>query len=197
MTRQEWEDSIEDIGDLVSFSNETGYQDSEYCDVIDDYGLDDCISEDIRYYDGSWQSLRDALDSIETGYDWYKREGCLDYTGLDSSDYRDMKEEMLQELIDDDFFDEEDADEDGADEEQGAGYVGSDYHMDRAPKWRCFATAGSSIPSFDTQEMSASVLFSVCQEAADSVVNREKPEEHLPVPGADELCRMTMDRQSA
>ena len=111
MTQQEWEDQIEDLYDLRSWCLDNGYFEDTMYDIIDEYELDDSVAEDINNFDGDWTSLRDNLNDINTGYSLYRRDGMFDYVGLDNADYRDMKQEVLDYLIETDYFDTEEEEE--------------------------------------------------------------------------------------
>lgn len=111
MTQAEWENQIEDWYDLRSWCLDNGYFEDEMYDIIDDYELNDSINEDINNFDGDWMSLRDSLDDISTGYTIYRRDGSFDYVPLDDRDFRDKKAEVLDYLIEIDYFDHEEEEE--------------------------------------------------------------------------------------
>ncbi len=94
MTRTEFEE-------LVSFSDLLEFNWEESLGVMDDVisrdEMDEEIEEYIGGYNGSWEDLRDRLYNIETGYDYYRRDGYLEYTCLDEyTDFDYYKEELLE-----------------------------------------------------------------------------------------------------
>lgn len=113
MTREEWIDEITDFDDLKRFGYENGVYEDELNSIIDDDQLDEYVEEDISNGYRSWRSLRDALGDIPTGYDWYRCDGGFDYTGLDRSDFLEMKDEILDYLDSTGFFDEDEEEDDG------------------------------------------------------------------------------------
>ena len=93
MTRQEFIDDILDMSDLYNFcANTRGY----------DHVIEDIYAED---------ALDNFLDDIPTGYDWYRIDYYGDITGIDDSEFEDIKSDLLDELDSDEWFEEEDQDE--------------------------------------------------------------------------------------
>lgn len=158
MTRQEWIDDMTDFGDLQIFCNDYGYQEREAEQIVSDYDYASWIEDDIRNSDYGWRSLRDSLNELPEGYDYYRCNGGLDYEGLTQSDFENWKSDLLDELDGDGFFDEEETGDDDPDfgmpdpnlfdfgEEEPAEL----YASHEKPKWMCHATPGDeSIPSFE------------------------------------------------
>lgn len=159
MTRQEWIDSIGDFGDLVHFCLDSGYQEDEANQILSDYDLDNYVEDDIRSYDCGWQSLRDYLNEIPSGYDWYRCNGYFDYDGLTNDEFEDWKADVLSELDRDGYFDddEEEDDDDGVIERVRPEV---EYRSQEMPKWMCCATRGDdSIPVFDTNSVGLDALL--------------------------------------
>ena len=119
MTRREFIDEITRFYELRDFCNENDiYTCDEYFDSDD---LDDEVDNDMRDCDYGWRDLRDSLNSIETGYDFYKREGYLYYEGCTDEDFENLKEDVLEVMDergawdydeDDEYEDDEDTDDD-------------------------------------------------------------------------------------
>lgn len=65
---------------------------------IDGDNLDDEIWNDIGNANCSWYDLGQYLTRISTGYDFYYREGWLDYSGYDNND--DVFTDLLNEALD-------------------------------------------------------------------------------------------------
>ena len=111
MTANEFLENVNDYYDLKDFCSEIG---CEYCDDIVD---DDTLDEDVEYAlgeyrrDYSWREIRDLLNDIPTGYDWYRCDGSFDYVGLDDSDFEDSKDKVYEWALNNGYFDDE-ADED-------------------------------------------------------------------------------------
>ena len=116
MTRNEFIDNITEWYELKDFCNDF---DCDVCeDIYDDDDYDDCVEEDVRDAVGecSWREIRDSLCDLPSGYDYYRRNGSLDYDGMDNDDFEDYKERALE--WGDDYGvweDEEEEDEEYAD----------------------------------------------------------------------------------
>lgn len=117
MTRNEFIENVTEFYDLRDFCFENdmyGIADELY---DSDY-LDELLNDRLRnnYWD-DWQSALSDLSGIDTGYDWYREDGYGNFDGLDSSDFDDLKQEVLEIGDRDELWDEED-DEDEPDEEE-------------------------------------------------------------------------------
>lgn len=126
MTRSEFINDITQWSELFEFCEENMLH---ACDDLYGAGsVNERIDEDIRIFrrDYSWQSLRDMLDDISDGYDWYRRDGVLEYTPMDDEDdFEEYKEHVLQEADmnevweeddeEDFFFEEDETESDEAD----------------------------------------------------------------------------------
>ena len=116
MTRNEFIDNITEWYELKDFCNDF---DCDVCeDIYDDDDYDDYVEEDVRDAVGecSWREIRDLLCDLPSGYDYYRRNGNLDYDGMDNDDFEDYKEQALE--WGDDYGvweDEEEEDEEYAD----------------------------------------------------------------------------------
>lgn len=116
MTRNEFIDNITEWYELKDFCNDF---DCDVCeDIYDDDDYDDCVEEDVRDAVGecSWREIRDSLCDLPSRYDYYRRNGDLDYDGMDNDDFEDYKEQALE--WGDDYGvweDEEEEDEEYAD----------------------------------------------------------------------------------
>ena len=87
-------------------------EETDYEDVVEgiessDYVFGDLIYDDISTFDGSWDDLRDALDEVNSGYYWYRIDGRFDYVPMDDYDFENAKGNLLERLIDDDYFDDD------------------------------------------------------------------------------------------
>lgn len=116
MTRQEFIDSVNSFYDLIDFCNDYGCDICE--DIVDDDTMDDYINEEIGDFYGSWRELRDLLSDIPTGYEYYRRDGRLDYVWMDNNDFESYKDDVLSWADDAEVFEteEEDEDDDGENE---------------------------------------------------------------------------------
>ena len=114
MTRNEFIETITEWTELLEFCNDF---DCSVCeDIIDDDELDEYVNEDIRTAvgDDSWRTIRDYLDDIPTGYDYYRRDGMFDYTYMDDGDdFDEYKDRALEWGDDYGLWDDEEDDEDG------------------------------------------------------------------------------------
>lgn len=114
MTLQEFKDDVTTWGDLYSFCNDYGFY-GYVDDLVFDDDLDENICDDMNdaTHHMRWTEIRSWLNDISEGYDCYRRNGGLDYVGLDDNDLEDIKDDII-ENADEDFWDEED-DEDEPD----------------------------------------------------------------------------------
>lgn len=112
MTRRYFLDNITCWSALIAFCCD---EDCDYCeDVYASEDLDENIEEDIAdmLNNGeSWRHIRDYLADIDTGYDYYRKDGWLDYVPLDDDyDFDSCLSDVLAWCEDNDVFDEEDDD---------------------------------------------------------------------------------------
>jgi hypothetical protein len=112
MTRNEFLETIDEWCELIGFCSDMGCDSCE--DVIDRDGMNDEIENDLSEVinDYNWLEIRDALDGICTGYEYYRRNGLFDYEGMDDSDFQQYKDDALAWGDDRDEWDDEDDDVD-------------------------------------------------------------------------------------
>ena len=107
MTRSEFIDNITEWYELKDFCNTF---DCDVCeDIYDDDDYDDCVEDDVRDVVGecSWREIRDCLCDLPSGYDYYRRNGNLDYDGMGDDDFEDYKEQALEWGDDYDVWEDE------------------------------------------------------------------------------------------
>lgn len=117
MTREDFIENIQSWEDLISFCSDYG---CDYCkDVYDDDQRDDYINEDLvdmaRNSD-DWRDLRNMLNDIPTGYDYYIKDDYDEFREADNDDFEDYKSSVLEWGDDGDVWDE-DEEEDYYDDE--------------------------------------------------------------------------------
>ena len=105
MTRTQFEEEVNSFGDLLDFCNDNNIWDME--DVLSRESMDEYVWDEIRDFPGSWDDLRDRLNEIDDNYDWYRRDGLLDYAALDEYDFDRYKSDILERADDEGLFDEE------------------------------------------------------------------------------------------
>ena len=163
MTVEQFNDEVTSMAELIDFCNDNGVCEDVIENIIDDYTMADYIWDSIRDYWGSWQDLRYDLGNIPEGYDFYRYDGSLEYTGLDESDFRDLKQEVFDNLVDMDWFEI-----DGEDECESHGT------NDDADSWVPFDT--SIPPALDMEDFDCATLYAFCGAAqgfaGESVANR-------------------------
>jgi len=124
MTRHEFIENVNHWWELLEFCYN---EDCEVCDdIVEDGDRDNEIYEDIREYMGdySWSELRDMLDRIPTGYDYYRRDGAFDYCGMDDeSDFDRYKDDVIEWMDDGGYWEDEEDEDDYADD---AGFAYAD-----------------------------------------------------------------------
>ena len=111
MRREEFINDIVDWGDLVNFCCEQGY-DNYVENIYGDYALDDALDEFFSdmISERRWYDVKEAMDDIPQGYDWY----YFDYSDcypVDDYELNETKDRLLEELDEDGFFDDEDDEE--------------------------------------------------------------------------------------
>lgn len=112
MTKEEFDSQIDGFYELIDFCHDN---DMAYFveDIISEDDISQQIDEDIQnaIRHDMWYDVRDALCRIPGGYDYYTRNGQLDYSGLDDYDFDRWKEDLKENLINQDFFDEDGAEQ--------------------------------------------------------------------------------------
>ena len=123
MTRQEFEDNVTTWWELRDFCDE------QRCDVMDgiydeaDYDdyINECLVDWAR--NDTWEELRNRLNDIPSGYDYYRHDDYDDWEGLDDTDFRAVKAEVAERVDDYGCWDDEDEEDEEDDEEEGAPYI--------------------------------------------------------------------------
>ena len=107
------------LGDLVNFCWENGCDDI-VSDVYDEEQyyreIDEAVEEYIHNY--SWTRLREALNDLPEGYSYYRRNGTLDWDGLENEDVDDYIDDVVAWMDDNDGWDPEDDDEEDDEPEE-------------------------------------------------------------------------------
>ena len=106
MTRQEFIDDILDMSDLYNFCANTRGYDHVIEDIYAEDALDDYVNNEVSSYT-DWRDLYNFLEDIPTGYDWYRIDYYGDITGIDDSEFEDIKSDLLDELDSDEWFEDE------------------------------------------------------------------------------------------
>lgn len=113
MTRAEFIENVTTWDELLDFCNRNDISVCE--DVMSDSEKDEWIEDNLYDYvsHNSWQIVRDMLNEISDGYDYYLHNGGLEFTVLDDyADFDAYKEDVLNdgdiyEIWDEDQDDEE------------------------------------------------------------------------------------------
>lgn len=132
MTRSDFYEEIDSISELIVFCDNNGISDFVE-DLVDEDGRDDRIDEyvedAIRHQ--RWYDIRDVLDDITDGYEYYLFHGPDNIEGFTNSDFIELRDQVLEhcleyDIIVDDYdeaeeddydeYDDEDEDEDEEDE---------------------------------------------------------------------------------
>lgn len=116
MTRDELFDEISDMDDLYRFCIENEmyeFLENNMQDVVDENGIYDWVENSYvpdLYSDHSWTEVLDDLEGIRytiENNDWfYVGNWCVEE--VDDSMFRDLREELLDELENTGYFDDED-----------------------------------------------------------------------------------------
>lgn len=120
MTREQFIEQYNSFDELYDFA-----QDNNLYDFFDDYftedGLDEFINDkmaDMTRYE-SWTTVRDYLDEVPQGYDWYRIDQYDgNFYGVDAEDCENIKQQILEALDEEGDFWEEEADDEVDEEEE-------------------------------------------------------------------------------
>lgn len=115
MTRNEfvskWEAGDLSFYEAVEIMGDYDY--TEYFSYIDSDSYDEAVEDDIRdFLQNNWWYDMD-LGTLPTHYDWYRREGCLDYYGIDDTD--DEIESFVQWMDNNRAWEDEDEEDEWED----------------------------------------------------------------------------------
>ena len=122
MTLHEFDEDITLFYELKDFCEE------HECDYLEDYFSDldaatnDDLYEWVRYGDFDWEDIYRALDNICTGYDFYRRDGSLDYMGCDEADFVTLKNDVREWAIENEIFESSEDDDEDDEEEAPQSY---------------------------------------------------------------------------
>lgn len=119
MTKTYFRDYIDEFDDLVRFCNEVG------CPVCEDLtdNLNEAVDDDFptahsRWY---WKDIRDKLNDIDSGWDWYRHEDTLEFIPVDD-EFDAYKADVEEWCEENDVFDPEDDEEEEEEEEEEEAY---------------------------------------------------------------------------
>lgn len=118
LTRSYFLDYVTDWDELIEMCRD---EECNICDdIIDDDQLDEYVESDIEGTNYSWRDIRDFLQSIPTGYNYYRCDGAFDYVAIDDSYFEDYKNQVLEWMDDGGYWEheDEDYDPDGYDDEE-------------------------------------------------------------------------------
>ena len=114
MTRDEFYNTIDSFSELKDFCVDNDLRTME--DVFSDDERDDYLYDVIHDNNDYWADLRDWLNSIPTGYDWWVRDNWDAWEGIDEDDFPSWLDSVANEAEEEGVFDaEEDLEEDGCD----------------------------------------------------------------------------------
>ncbi len=113
MTRSYFLDYVTDWDELIGLCRD---EECGICeDIIDDDELDEYVRSDIENTNYSWRDIRDFLQSILTGYNYYRCDGSFDYVAMGDSEFEDYKNRVLEWMDDGGYWE---AEEDEEEEEE-------------------------------------------------------------------------------
>lgn len=126
MTLNEFDYRVETLHDFVEFCDDYGFSDCDGWIPEDEY--DSYVCDDIRdvIERRCWSDVRDLLDELPDGYNYYIHNGMLDFTAVYEDDAGEYIANLRDRLLDDGWFDEED------DEDEDEDYDDSD---DESDEW--------------------------------------------------------------
>jgi len=122
MTRADFEDNVTSFYDLIDWCNDNNCyvcEDIYYSESYDDY-INGQLVDWARNSD--WEELRDSLNDLPNGYEYYLRDEYGDWRGLDDSDFDEFYREALEWGDDNEIWDDDD-EEEAPDEDDEEEYV--------------------------------------------------------------------------
>lgn len=157
MTRQEFIDNCTYWNELLDICDEYGCRICD--DLLDGDTRDDRIDEDISeaLNNNYWYQIRESLNSIPSGYDYYIRIGELEYRGLDDDDFERYKEDFGDWGDRNGIWDEDEEEETNQDE---TNEMNEDEESQTAPE----------------EDFSVGELFALCNGSFVSMLKAEKEE---------------------
>lgn len=111
MTRKEFLEDVNDMDDLICFCNDNDLSTLEYVydsDSFDSY-INDCLYDKVRNNGDSWVDVKDWLNDIPDGYDYYDTE--YDFEGIGDYEFDDYKTRVLDDADYYDVWEDEEDDE--------------------------------------------------------------------------------------
>lgn len=128
-------------------------------EVVDDDSRDEWIREDIREAGMNWRGIRDWLNSIETGYEWWEYNSG-DWIGLDDYEFERYQEDVADWAESHGLFDSEDEEEDDVEEEEtGEELAEADFSVDEL-----FSASISVFDELEKERVSFAVAAQLAQE---------------------------------
>jgi hypothetical protein len=106
MTRDDFINDVCGWEDLMQFCRDEDLGDCE--DIVDFDGLNDTVNEELPDFvsNHSWRDVLDMLQNIYTGYEYYRQDGFISFTGLNSGDFDNYKENIANYMDENDLWDE-------------------------------------------------------------------------------------------
>lgn len=108
MRRADFDDRTRSIDDIMSVVSEEELWDF-FDEIIDSATVNEYIYDDIRDFDGSWESLRDYLNNLvdPDEFPYFEAQGSFDYRGLTDDDIGWLKDRLYNVMSDNDYWEEE------------------------------------------------------------------------------------------
>ena len=113
MTKEQFYDEVYDFGTLRSFCWDQGY-DEFVNDIMDESEYDTSVCEEIRdmTYNYGWDEVKNWLNELPSGYDYYRKDDNGEYEGLSDQYFNLIRDELEEQLDRNGFFDEDVDDDD-------------------------------------------------------------------------------------
>jgi len=113
MTREEFTTNVCCWSDLIEWCNDNNCYVCE--DIYDSYSYDEYINDELSDWarEDSWSELKDRLNGLPDGYDYYRRGDYDDWDGLDDSDFDDFYRDALEWGDEHGIWDDEEDEDDG------------------------------------------------------------------------------------
>lgn len=102
-----WENGDWGTWDVIDAMREENYSDAD--ELIDSENYNSSVEEDIRDFLGHnyWYNMDLSVLPGPRDYDWYRRNACLDYDGLEDEDIADIVDDFIRWMDEGDYWEDE------------------------------------------------------------------------------------------
>lgn len=105
--------NIHNPGELIGFAYDVEFYWYDHCDwdVFDEDGYNEYVDNEVSEWTDDWTSLRDYLDLLPSGYDWYYRDEWGEICGLAYDEADVIRQPLLEWCDENNIFDDDQLEE--------------------------------------------------------------------------------------